>query len=160
LRRELDASFGGCFQLTLSPRRWPWFIFHNGDRRWPRGGPFPGDEHTSLWLADGQPAVWTSEPGLVDLAATRVFAHFHGLRFAVSEAWSFWHPGHSRLIWWERDRAVACPPAWHAAHPPRVRLSRSALRLKKTLSARKTVTLRCYAEHAERDANGARVFRE
>jgi len=67
----------------------------------------PGDDHPSLWLRDGVPAAYVSQPYQVtDEAAMAAFAARYGLSFSVDAHGSWYVPGGTLLVIWRR----ATPP--------------------------------------------------
>lgn len=98
--RRMEAEFARLHGFKRSERPYPWRIL--GRYRTPWRKPFPFDDHTDLWLRAQRAVVWTSQPYVVNTDTLLTFARRHALRFAVSEEWSWWYPGRTKLIWWER----------------------------------------------------------
>jgi hypothetical protein len=65
-----------------------------GDHRHPKViEHLPGDDHCTLWLRDGKPAVWVSQPyplGSSTIAQMTYVAEQYGLAFEIS-TWPAWH---------------------------------------------------------------------
>jgi len=69
----------------------------------------PGDDHPSLWLRDGVPAAYISQPYQImntDAAAMTAFARRYGLRYTVDPHGSWYWPDSTLLVIWRR----ATPP--------------------------------------------------
>lgn len=64
----------------------------------------PGDDHCSLWLRNGEPAVWVSQP--YPLSSSKIgqmtyVAEQYGLSFEIS-TWPAWHyPGSVLFVEWK-----------------------------------------------------------
>lgn len=67
----------------------------------------PGDDHGSLWLKDGKPHTYISQPyGLVQDQLREIveFADAHGLRVEIGAARSFHFPGKTICVEYRREK--------------------------------------------------------
>lgn len=65
----------------------------------------PGDDHVTLWLKDGKPDVYVSQPYALGLDTLREMAQMadkHGLDVHVDAKSSWWFPGYTLFIEWRR----------------------------------------------------------
>ncbi len=62
---------------------------------------FPAEDHVDLWIRDGKPVRFTSQPyglGLQDMASMVEFCRAHHLRMTIRVGWSWHFPGSTLLV--------------------------------------------------------------
>lgn len=74
----------------------------------------PGTDHPSLWLKNGKPVVFVSQPYGVTaktMADMNKFAEKHGLEFDVGAEMSWWYPSRTVLVCWRKKESTVIPSA-------------------------------------------------
>ena len=68
----------------------------------------PGDDHVSLWLKDGTPHIYVSQPYHFDFDTVRQMtatALIYGLKFSVKRWPAWWNPERILFVEWRRQES-------------------------------------------------------
>lgn len=62
----------------------------------------PEDDHASIWLKDGKPHMYVTQPYSIDdskIIKMEEFANRHNLEFIIDDSLSWWYPPNSHRSW-------------------------------------------------------------
>lgn len=118
LMRDLKTSWAAAHGVVQAegPQFWGLLIgkppLSDFDRRRSPGAlpeKLPGDDHETLWLRDGLPMMYVSQPYPLDFGTIRQMtaaALMYGLEFSISARPAWWNPGKVSFVVW---RALSSP---------------------------------------------------
>lgn len=100
MRQNGLTAEGGPKKFTEFILRRPWTVEREISINWPEGC-----DHSTLWLKNGQPVLYTSEPYQLtdrELEDHLRFAKEHDLELFISAQYSMWFPGQTMLVEFRR----------------------------------------------------------